>query len=321
MLGRMVGVCFALPWGYFALRGMIPKGYSNRMRLLFTMGGTQGLVGWWMVKSGLGNDRIGDRKEIRVTPYRLVAHLSMAVTTYALLLWTSLGVFQLPNDSLKQGSSKMSQVSAIAKSLSKATLLHARRIRSGSIAVTSLTALTIVSGGFVAGNDAGCAYNTFPKMNDEWIPSDDMIDPGLLPTYRNLFENTAMVQWNHRVLGTSTALAAFALAGSLLHPVARLSITPQVRRGLLVLGGAASGQMSLGILTLLNYVPIGLAAAHQLGSLVVLSAGVYVVHSIRYVNPAVLRSIGARAIMNNGGNGRTSLALFGSSNVPLKMLK
>ena len=78
MLGRCVGLVFAVPWMYFTARGMIPKGYQPRMFALLAMGGTQGLVGWWMVKSGLGDDRRGDSKEIRVKPIRLATHLSMA---------------------------------------------------------------------------------------------------------------------------------------------------------------------------------------------------------------------------------------------------
>lgn len=105
-----------------------------------------------------------------------------------------------------------------------------------------------------------------------------------------------MVQWNHRALGTSTAVSALTLTGiGLFHPAARGALTPQVTKGLTLLGGVAFGQMSLGIVTLLNYVPVGLAAAHQLGSLVVLSSGIYVVHSLRYVSPAVLKQISSRS--------------------------
>ena len=290
MMGRVVGLAFALPWGYFVFKRKIPQGFSNRMKVLFTMGGTQGLVGWWMVKSGLGEDRREDKREIRVSPYRLAAHLGMAFSTYSLLLWTGLGILQVPNDA--PGANQMSKLQELAKSLSKQAMAYARRVRGGAIAVTSLTAITVVSGAFVAGNDAGCAYNTFPKMDDQWIPLDEMVDPELKPKYRNAFENTAMVQWNHRVLGTSTAVSAITLAGfGLLHPAARNALTRQTTKGLSVLGGVAVGQMSLGIATLLNYVPISLAAAHQMGSLVVLSSGIYVVHSLRYARSGVLKLV------------------------------
>jgi len=98
MLGRTVGLAFAAPWAYFAVRGRIPAGYHGRMVTLFAMGGTQGLVGWWMVKSGLGDDRRDDRHEIRVSPYRLAAHLGMAVATYGTLVYTGLGILSVPHD-------------------------------------------------------------------------------------------------------------------------------------------------------------------------------------------------------------------------------
>eukprot|EP00559_Dactyliosolen_fragilissimus_P006649 CAMPEP_0184866590 /NCGR_PEP_ID=MMETSP0580-20130426/22830_1 /TAXON_ID=1118495 /ORGANISM="Dactyliosolen fragilissimus" /LENGTH=455 /DNA_ID=CAMNT_0027366333 /DNA_START=129 /DNA_END=1496 /DNA_ORIENTATION=- len=305
MLGRGVGLAFALPWGYFAFRGLIPPGYSNRMKALFAMGGTQGLVGWWMVKSGLGEDRLGDRKEIRVSPYRLAAHLGMAFSTYSLLLWTGLGIFQYPNDAIGSNNAT-NKLQDIAKSMTKTSLALAKKVRGGAIAVTGLTALTVVSGAFVAGNDAGNAYNTFPLMNEQWIPLDDMIDPELsspVSIYRNMFENTAMVQWNHRVLATTTATSALTLASvAFFHPAARASLTPQVHKGLTALGGAALGQWSLGVCTLLNYVPISLAAAHQMGSLVLLSSGIYVVHSLRYVSPKVLGVVNRIISTTKSGN-------------------
>mmetsp|Transcript_15185 Transcript_15185/g.28549 ORF Transcript_15185/g.28549 Transcript_15185/m.28549 type:complete len:438 (+) Transcript_15185:210-1523(+) len=307
MLGRVVGVAFVAPWAYFFWRRQIPAGYGNRMKLLFAMGGTQGLVGWWMVKSGLGEDRRNDRKEIRVSPYRLAAHLGMAFATYSTLLWTGFGILQIPNDVANGSNGNFgtnSKTVNLAKSLTKEATNYARKIRTGAVAVTGLTAVTVASGAFVAGNDAGNAYNTFPKMNGQWIPRDDMIDPELEPAYRNMFENTAMVQWNHRVLGTTTAVSAATLAlVGVAHPMARNAMTPQVVKGLTVLGGVAVGQMSLGILTLLNYVPIGLAAAHQLGSLFVLSSGIYVVHSLRYVSPSLLRIVNQRVASGVGVSG------------------
>ena len=191
MLGRFVGVCFAAPWAYFTYKSKIPHGYANRMKVLFAMGGTQGLVGWWMVKSGLGEDRRGDRKEIRVSPYRLAAHLGMAFSTYSVLLWTGLGILQVPNDT-SVGKHAISNLLNLSKSLSKHAISYAKRVRGGAMAVTSLTAITVASGAFVAGNDAGNAYNTYPKMDDQWIPIDDMIDPELQPSYRNAFIQAAI---------------------------------------------------------------------------------------------------------------------------------
>lgn len=282
MLGRAVGLVFVLPWAYFSAKKLIPKGYQKRMVGLLAMGGTQGLVGWWMVRSGLGNDRFDDRHEIRVRPVRLATHLTMAVVTYGALLWTGLDILGLPH--------QKTMAEQASKLFSKEALRKAVRLRSGSIFLTSLTGLTIVSGALVAGNDAGRAYNTFPKMDEEWIPS-EIAD--LTPWYRNLKENTATVQFNHRVLGVSTAVAALGLVGvGLVSPIKAKStalFTPQVRMGLYAVGTTAVGQMLLGITTLLLYVPLSLAAAHQVGSIVVFSSGIYLTHSLRYARPALAR--------------------------------
>jgi cytochrome c oxidase assembly protein subunit 15 len=351
MMGRVVGVFFGGGWAYFTwihrpkiagvesrsfttpkIISAIPSGYQPRMALLFAMGGTQGLVGWWMVKSGLGEDRRGDRNEIRVSPYRLAAHLGMAVGTYSLLTWTGLNVLSHPMDAYSAITKEASQKSALSllhlytKSLTPSAMQHAQRTRVGVLSTLALTGGTILSGAFVAGNDAGNAYNTYPLMNDQFIPWDDMVNSDLTPKWRNMFETTATVQWNHRALGTSTALTALGVAGyGLLHPAGRnaaaksvASITPQAARGLLALGTAATAQMSLGIATLLNYVPISLAACHQLGSLVVLTTGIYSAHSLRYASKSALSAVGGRALLEKCvsiGTGASRFVMSGAAPV------
>lgn len=276
MLGRCVGLVFVLPWAYFTMRGKIPQGYQPRMIGLLGMGGMQGMVGWWMVKSGLSDDRRGDQKEIRVRPIRLASHLSMAFATYGALVWTGLDILGMSNKGVTENVAK----------LGKDAIRQASKLRTVGVAVTGLTAVTVVSGALVAGNDAGRAFNTFPLMDGKWIPTDIM---ELHPWHRNLIENTSTVQWNHRMLGSATAASAIGLAAfGLRRPHL---ITPQVRQGLYAVGIAATGQVSLGIATLLHYVPLSLAAAHQLGSLVVFTSGIYLVHSLRYARPAILRSV------------------------------
>jgi heme a synthase len=280
MLGRFVGLAFCLPWAYFTVRGRIPQGYQGRMAMLASMGATQGLVGWWMVKSGLGQDRFGDKNEIHVKPARLATHLTLAVATYGVLTWTGLSILSLPHGPI------LKQLPDMAAKFPEA-FRRASQLRLGTIAVTGLTALTIVSGALVAGNDAGRAYNTFPKMDGQWIPPEYI---ELTPWHRNVLENTATVQWNHRVLGTTTALTAISVVAlGLLSPNKAALVTPQVRNGLVALGVAAVGQFTLGVTTLLYYVPISLAAVHQVGSVVVLTSGVYLLHSLRYARPALLR--------------------------------
>ncbi len=142
MLGRFVGVAFAVPALYFTARGMIPKFLYPRMALLFSLGGAQGLIGWWMVKSGLSVDP-EQRKEIRVSPYRLATHLSMAFATYVLLMWTALDVLRGP------------AMKDVAKTLSADALKLSQKLRGWGKLGGLLAATTVLSGAFVAGNDAG----------------------------------------------------------------------------------------------------------------------------------------------------------------------
>jgi cytochrome c oxidase assembly protein subunit 15 len=147
MMGRALGFAFAIPGAYFAARGMIPKRLYPRVALLFGLGGTQGLIGWWMVKSGLNVDP-AQRKEIRVSPYRLTTHLTMAFTTYGLLLWTAMDILHGPE-----------AMRATAQKISAECMKHARKIRAMAAVSAGLAAVTIVSGAFVAGNDAGMHHS------------------------------------------------------------------------------------------------------------------------------------------------------------------
>ena len=269
MMGRVVGVCFTILWLYYTYKQYIPKSSQPTMAALWCMGGTQGLVGWWMVQSGLTDDRYNDKKEIRVKPHRLATHLAMAFSTYSALLYTGLSF--LYSDQHRQ---------SLFDSLTKHTRSQLTKFRGATAITTGLTGLTVVSGAFVAGNDAGRAYNVFPHMmpDHQWLP--DELWNSNESTWYNLTENTAVVQLNHRILGMTTATASIALATMSLRN--RSILTPQARKGFLTLGGIAFTQASLGIITLINYVPIPLAALHQLGSLALVTSGMYTVHALRY---------------------------------------
>jgi cytochrome c oxidase assembly protein subunit 15 len=246
---------------------------------LAALGASQGLVGWWMVKSGLGDDRRADTNQIRVRPVRLAAHLSMAFVTYGALLWTGWDVLNL------QQYAKTNLQNDLA-TMSKEALRHASRLRIGATAIAGLTALTVVSGALVAGNDAGRAYNVWPKMTDQdWIASE--VYAGDKHLLKKMSEDTATVQFNHRIMGEITGLAAIGLV-ALSKPHL---LTPQVRNGIYAVGVTTTAQMTLGIVTLLNYAPIGLAAIHQLGSVAVFTSGLYLMHSLRYVRPATVQNL------------------------------
>lgn len=270
MFGRVIGMAFVLPGLYFGLTGRIPKAYYPRMALLFGLGGGQGLVGWWMVKSGLEMDP-NQKKEIRVSPYRLAAHLGMAFTTYTALIWTAMDLYNPAN-----------KAKDIAMKLSGEVLQFARKSRKFAIHNAALVALTVMSGAFVAGNDAGNAYNTWPKMGDDWIPSDIAT---FTPLWKNLFENTATVQFDHRMLAYSTLSAIglmywkakTALSGAFWANIPRAS-----RLAYSAVAAMGVAQVGLGISTLLMYVPIPLAATHQFGSLTLLTLITALAHSLNF---------------------------------------
>lgn len=270
MMGRAVGVAFTLPGLYFAARGMIPRSLYPRLGLLFTLGGGQGLIGWWMVKSGLDMNP-EQKKEIRVSPYRLATHLSMAFTTYGLLLWTGLQLLQ-PAEMMKQ----------IAATLPKEVMTAAKSSRRFAIHNGALIALTVLSGAYVAGNDAGHAFNTFPKMGDDWIPQ-EILD--MTPMWRNFFENIATVQFDHRILALSTVTAIglmYRQALTAINGSYFKALPPLARLAYHAVAGMSVAQVGLGISTLLLYVPIPLAAVHQFGSLTLLSLVTVLVHSLNF---------------------------------------
>jgi cytochrome c oxidase assembly protein subunit 15 len=277
MLGRTIGIAFTLPWLYFTVRGQVPKGYQPRLAALWTMGAAQGAVGWWMVKSGLGDDRRGDSREIRVQPVRLTTHLCMALATYGGLLWTALDVFSLSQtQNLQHLRHTMNTTQGVPLSV-------LARLRTGSVLWTGLTAVTIASGALVAGNDAGRAYNTWPFMEaqDEQGHALFVVPEAWPSPWENaIVRDTPTVQGNHRFMATCTAVSGVALMGMAYR--LRPFWTPQVRNAVTAVGITLAGQYTLGVATLLSYVPISLAAAHQVGSLALFTSSLGLTHALRY---------------------------------------
>lgn len=245
ILGRSIGAVFLIPFLYFMFRRKLAASLVPRLGFAFVLGGLQGLLGWYMVKSGLIDNP-------HVSQYRLTAHLSLALLIYAYLLWILYDLL------FKQRQ----------PSINPAGLKTAAKFLLG------LAAVTIVSGGFVAGLKAGHAYNTFPKMGDQWLPPAGwMLQPG----WRNLFENIATVQFDHRVLATLTfsSILLFWLTALRLRP------TPSARVAIHLLMLMAAIQVTLGISTLLLHVPVALAATHQAGALVLLTLALLVNHRLQ----------------------------------------
>lgn len=260
MAGRAIGVIFGVPFALFAVSGRIPRSLAPTLTGLLLLGGSQGLVGWWMVKSGLEQERIEEIADgvPRVSPYRLATHLTCAFTIFTLLLHTGLGVLQPRAE----------------HTVEPLKLLHGRMRL-----LALLVGVTAISGAFVAGMQAGLAFNTFPLMEGRLLPEGYM---ELQPLYRNFFESVPSVQLHHRVLALTTLSSVSALWLS----VQRMPLPPQLRLATDALLLGAWAQVSLGIATLVHAVPVHLGSAHQAGALTLFSIVLFTLHSCRVPHAA-----------------------------------
>jgi cytochrome c oxidase assembly protein subunit 15 len=244
LLGQLIGFVFLLPFVYFLVYRAIPKPYIPRIAALFILGGAQGALGWFMVKSGL-SDRVD------VSQYRLAAHLALAVAIASYAFWLGL--------SIRDEISKAQDAKAGAR------FQGAKR---GALLLAGLVYIQIIAGAFVAGLKAGHASNTWPLMNGEIIP------PGLdvyTPWYLNLFENPLAAQFAHRMLAYLIVIFAAAFAFS----IWRLN---RLRGPAAALGLALLVQTALGIGTILYGVPLGFALAHQANATVVLALSLWTLY-------------------------------------------
>jgi heme a synthase len=241
LLARSLGIAFALPLAWFWWRGMVARRLRWPLLGILALGAAQGYMGWYMVQSGLVDIP-------RVSPYRLAAHLSLALVIYAAMFALALRLLWPRGDAETSGSVR------------------------GTTALLALIGITIVSGAFVAGLKAGFAYNTFPLMAGQWIPAGVL---ALEPTWRNFFENPATVQFIHRCLAMSTLMLVLALwMASLRRALSRMQ-----RWSLHLLLGATLLQVVLGIATLLLMVPVWLGTLHQGGAVVLLTAVLFAGHA------------------------------------------
>jgi heme a synthase len=240
LLARLTGAVFLVPLLFFLWRGAIPSRLRLRLWTIFGAGAALGAVGWWMVSSGL-------TQGVSVSQYRLAFHLTLATTIYATILWTARQLTDQPRS------------------------MAADRLRFGALALAALLLLQIYLGALVAGLDAGLVFNTWPLIDGAFVPSPERLW-FLQPAWRNLFENTLTVQFNHRML----AYLIWALAT--LHVCdawrARVGFG-----GALTLAGVITLQATLGIVTLLHQAPLPLALAHQVLAILVFS--VAVIHAER----------------------------------------
>jgi heme a synthase len=258
LLARLVGAVFLLPFLWFLWRGAIEPRLRARLWTIFALGGALGAVGWWMVASGL-NERVN------VSQYRLAFHLTFACAIFAAIVWTVQRMAAHP-----------------------ATAAPAR-IRASALALAAMVLLQIYLGALVAGLRAGFLYNTWPLIDGAFVPDVSQLLSDQ-PAWRNLFENALTVQFDHRMVAYLVTLCA------VLHliDVARSGGYRPARTGAVRLLCVLVLQMTLGILTLLNLVPIGLALAHQ--ALAIVALTVAVVHAARLAPPAMDASPAQRPV-------------------------
>jgi cytochrome c oxidase assembly protein subunit 15 len=238
LLGRVIGMVYLLPFLFFLWRGGMSGELKRRLWLIFGLGALQGAVGWWMVASGLS-------ARIEVSQYRLATHLVLALLIFAAIVWTLRRIGE------------------------RAPLVAPPRLKVTSALLVVLTFVQLYLGALVAGLRAGLIYNTWPDIDGGFIPP----APELWfeqPWWRNLFENRLTVQFDHRMMAyTLFALALFHAFDAIRSRVDRAAVN-----GALWLVAAVTLQATLGILTLLNLVPIDLALSHQTVAIAVLTLAV-----------------------------------------------
>ncbi|KAI5740941.1 hypothetical protein M8J76_008721 [Diaphorina citri] len=262
MWGRCIGAAFFIPASIFWYKGYFNSAMKKRVGVFGLLIACQGLMGWYMVQSGL-EVRFHTQSDVpRVSQYRLASHLSMAFLLYSGLLWTAL-------DHLLPSSKQLAD--------NRAGLLRFKRLAYMSKGLIFVTAL---SGAFVAGLDAGLVYNSFPLMADRLIPTDIL---ALEPPLRNFTENPTTVQFDHRVLGISV----FSLLTAQYWMGRKLKLPGRANLALACVTGMAYMQVALGITTLLTYVPVSIAALHQSGSLILLSMALWLSHEMKHVKRLV----------------------------------
>ncbi len=237
--GRLIGIIFIIPLLFFIIIKKIPKSILSKLFLILFLGGLQGFIGWWMVKSGLVNDPT-------VSQYRLTIHLSNALLILSLLIWVYLDV--------KEGVSQIKP--------------------DFSFFMFSILFVTIIAGAFVAGMDAGLMYNEYPFMGDSLIPENygeyQLLDP---------FENPASAQFHHRHLALFTTLCTLFYCYKYYFE----SEDKKVKKLSLLISIVVCSQFTLGIITLINMVPVYLGAIHQTGAVILFISLICSMHRLNLI--------------------------------------
>jgi cytochrome c oxidase assembly protein subunit 15 len=243
MLGRLIGAGYLLPFLFFLARGWIEPQMRLRLWTFFGAIVFLGVVGWWMVASGLAH-------RVSVSQYRLAFHLTLASAIYAAILWTARGLTQRAAEPISP------------------------RLRRTALLLAAMILLQIYLGALVAGLDAGLVFNTWPLIDGAVIPSAERLWFES-PAWRNLFDNTLTVQFDHRML----AYALWLIATWHAIDAVRSRRGGAVLNGALVLACMVTVQAGIGVVTLLHQAPLPLALLHQITGIAVLT--VAVIHAER----------------------------------------
>ena len=230
--GRLVGLVVLIPFLWFWRRGLIPRHLFGRLLSLPLLVGAQGALGWYMVSSGLA-------ERTSVSPYRLVAHLSLALLIFAIAVWTVA--------ELRESGGREPAPTSVRRTIN---------------VFIAVVVVTIMSGGFVAGLDAGRIFNEFPLMGGRVVPAGYNSGTGI----RNWFENPIAAQFNHRLLAVLLALSVW-----IAWLVAERRWPDHARRSMRLAAITALVQASLGVTTVLSGAPVLVAMAHQLGAVALLT--------------------------------------------------
>ncbi|KAK1251964.1 hypothetical protein MKX07_007443 [Trichoderma sp. CBMAI-0711] len=288
--GRFIGLSFVLPSLYFVARRRVSPRMALNLLGISSLIGFQGFIGWWMVKSGLKDDLFAPGSHPRVSQYRLTTHLATAFVCYSWMLLSGLTILRT-----RRLLADPVAASATIKAIRNPALNAFRR---SVLGVTGLVFLTAMSGGLVAGLDAGLIYNEFPKMglgltppkSELWDKFYSRKEDGSDLWWRNMLENPSLVQLDHRILAITTfctilTLFAYARTGRVAAALPR-----DAKKGTTGLVHLVSLQAALGISTLIYMVPIHLAATHQAGSLAVLTGALVLAHRL-HVPKSTVRMI------------------------------
>ncbi|POM66173.1 Cytochrome oxidase assembly protein [Phytophthora palmivora] len=299
-LGQLSALAFAGPLAYFALKGMIPIPAQAPLALVAGLGATQMYVGREMVERNIKPAGKGRRDQkpmfegatfflpvhvsasqllvchlYRCTTHsRLMVQSALSLANFSLLIWTGLGII-----------SPVSRAITVRGLVTPSVLKELGEVRKHFMALTGLVAGTIFAGSLVAEIDGGREFQTFPKMGEHWIPH------GLFeqkPLLRNLHDNVALVQLDHRLLALTTLAAYTAVFLKARKPNIWTNLPEDTKRAMTLAFAAAGGQVFMGATMLVNEVPTSLAMGHQGGATLVLGSSLWVLHSLRFARPGGL---------------------------------